>query len=385
MQVQDIQFKTKYELVRNLIRGEISTKHGGDKLSTEWEMARRYGVNRGTINKVLSSLSSEGLVTRKPRVGSIVLKPMARRLHHRLGVLVERGGGHVFGNLSQLLRKAIQHNHYFPLHIDIAPYNAENELRDFLTQYWEEIVASMPEFFVLDGQPGFPFDIMKRSMSRINHLIVVNRFESDVRLSGTYILSDYEKGGYLGARHLLEGGHDNILVITYPRYVFPCASLCELRIRGVQRAFRERGLTWNEAYQIGTEGCDEPALRSQLQKLFAAHRRPTAIFAMSDFLARRIQVQLSRLGFAVGVDYHLLGYFDTPHATDGEPALSSISINEQGIADALDAILKDGQFKKERIYIDPCLMVRASTATALGTKDTRIGATGYKLPVNRKK
>lgn len=44
----------------------------GDKLPTEIELARMYGVSRGTSALALSALAREGLALRTPRRGTIV-------------------------------------------------------------------------------------------------------------------------------------------------------------------------------------------------------------------------------------------------------------------------------------------------------------------------
>jgi GntR family transcriptional regulator, histidine utilization repressor len=51
----------------------------GHRLPFEHEMMAQYGCSRMTVSKVLSSLSDQGLITRRRRAGSIVAAPSAER------------------------------------------------------------------------------------------------------------------------------------------------------------------------------------------------------------------------------------------------------------------------------------------------------------------
>jgi GntR family transcriptional regulator, histidine utilization repressor len=51
----------------------------GHRLPFEHEMMTQYGCSRMTVSKVLSSLSDQGLITRRRRAGSIVAAPSAER------------------------------------------------------------------------------------------------------------------------------------------------------------------------------------------------------------------------------------------------------------------------------------------------------------------
>ena len=62
---------------------EKSIKNGeykpGDKLLTETEMAKKYGVSLITVRKAIGSLMEEGLVVRKQGKGTFVTKPKLSR------------------------------------------------------------------------------------------------------------------------------------------------------------------------------------------------------------------------------------------------------------------------------------------------------------------
>ncbi len=50
----------------------------GHKLPSEWELTRRYGCSRMTVNKVLTQLAAGGFLERRRRVGTFVSRPVSQ-------------------------------------------------------------------------------------------------------------------------------------------------------------------------------------------------------------------------------------------------------------------------------------------------------------------
>ncbi|WP_207536632.1 histidine utilization repressor [Sabulicella rubraurantiaca] len=89
------------ETIASRIRAEIE----GPILSGEWppgtripfehELTARFGCSRMTVNKVLSALAAEGLITRRRRTGSVVASPPGERALleiHDLALEARRAG-----------------------------------------------------------------------------------------------------------------------------------------------------------------------------------------------------------------------------------------------------------------------------------------------------
>jgi len=64
-----------HQLISNQLRSEIQngTYPIGSRLPTEEELCVRFKTSRPTLRQALSTLSSEGLIARRPRTGSIVI------------------------------------------------------------------------------------------------------------------------------------------------------------------------------------------------------------------------------------------------------------------------------------------------------------------------
>ncbi len=350
-------YKNKFETIRDELKKDIHQGiYGpGERLPTEVELTAKYGVNQGTINKVVSALASEGLVARKPRTGSVVLDVENRKVATRLAVCVVRSHGHLFARMFTMLTRAIQDSHCFPLLVDIGEYESREETEQYIGAHLAQAVDSSPEFVVVDGMAYFPFEFFKKLKPEPRNLVFINRCESPISFNATYILSDYERGGYLGAEYLLKEGHRNILVSTMLCRPY---SLSEMRISGVKRAFADYGLEFSESNLLVAGNF--AGMEKELTKRFSGKNSPTAVFAFSDSEARDVQKILERESIFFGRDYDMVGYFNTPWAVEIEPKMTSVSINEEGIMDVFSKVIAERTFPKEEIKIDPELVVRNS-------------------------
>jgi len=343
-----IVFKKKFEILKEELLREIMKRKPGEKLPTENQLVKIYGVNRGTINKVLSFLEHEGLIERKTKIGTIIKPREERKLTYRIGVIVERRTGHVYGYLSELLIRKIQENKFFPVIIDETPIIDEKVIKHI-----EEAIENNPEFIVIDGVGDFPFSFLKGNISKIRNLIFINKFESNLKFRATYILSDYEYGGYLGAKYLIEKGAKRILIITQANPPYKPNIDIE-RINGIKKAFKEYGMKFKEENIIINSG-DEYLIK-RLSEIFKSNEKPDGIFAFADYVARKVQKIIEEMGLWLGPDYKIVGYFNTPYSVDFEPKIPTISINEEEISEKFGELLKEGKFPKEIFKIKPVII-----------------------------
>ena len=72
---------TLYKRIRADIEKRILTGEWppGHRIPFEHELVARYGCSRMTVNKVLSTLAANGLITRRRRAGSVVAEPSSQQ------------------------------------------------------------------------------------------------------------------------------------------------------------------------------------------------------------------------------------------------------------------------------------------------------------------
>lgn len=70
------EFRPVYKQLRELLREQIESGHipVGSTLPPEVSLAKTFGVSRSTIRRAILDLAEEGLLKRKPRVGTIVIR-----------------------------------------------------------------------------------------------------------------------------------------------------------------------------------------------------------------------------------------------------------------------------------------------------------------------
>ena len=151
-------------------------------------------------------------------------------------------------------------------------------------------------------------------------------------------LGDDEVGGYLAVRHLIDLGHRDIAVVTGPTFT----STGTARLAGARRAMEEAGINppdkWLLAAGYGIENGYTAG-----EKLLAADRRPTAIFAANDNIAMGVMAAAHRGGITIPDDLALVGYNDTPLSARLPTPLSSVRVPlDQIAATAIDLIVNPG-------------------------------------------
>jgi len=118
---------------------------------------------------------------------------------------------------------------------------------------------------------------------------------------------DNEKSGYIAVKHLLEFGHTKIGALTGPL----CLNSSENRLKGLKRAFAERGLEWEEKYLYEGNYDFESGIRGA-QKLLSTD--VTAIFAFCDMQAYGVYEFAKRAGRRIPDDLSLIGFDDAMYS-----------------------------------------------------------------------
>lgn len=185
---------------------------------------------------------------------------------------------------------------------------------------------------------------------------------------------DDEGGAYLAANHLLELGHRDILVVAIaPLAPFPPGESHGVgpdRLRGYDRAFRDRGLTLSGERLIATESTIDGG-SAALQDAWAKGLRPTAVLAMSDAIAIGTFAAAAALGLRVPDDLSVVGFDDIDIAALSNPPLTTVHqpIRSKGAA-AMQMLLAllDGTSTRDEVtrLLATRLIVRASTGLGPG-------------------
>ena len=170
------------------------------------------------------------------------------------------------------------------------------------------------------------------------------------------------RGGQSAARHLVELGHRRVAYLG-GRASAECS---QARLGGFRSALEAAGVTLPEEYVLSTQDFHyEDGIQGSPQ-LLSLPKRPTAIFAASDELARGAIEAARSVGLSVPDDLSVVGFDDTEIARIASPPLTTVRqpLEEMG-AVALRTVLRllaGEKIESNHVELATTLVVRASTA-----------------------
>ncbi len=166
------------------------------------------------------------------------------------------------------------------------------------------------------------------------------------------------------ARHLISKGHRRIAVIAGHPHSFPTMK----RLSGFQIALQEAGLIIQDGFLAYGDWEYESGYRL-MKKMLLLPERPTAVFAMNDFMAAGCLHALQDSGLRVPEDISLVG-FDNREAFDYlRPKLTTVELPVREIgcqAARLILELIAAPESRPRSKILPCTLIERSSVEALG-------------------
>lgn len=108
---------------------------------------------------------------------------------------------------------------------------------------------------------------------------------------------------------LLDQGHRSIVYLDYDRPQYP--SVVVDRRLGFQKAIAERGLDASAYSSVTVDLKSMETIIEVLKRLMSGNERPTAFAIHDDYLAAKVYVALTRMGYRVPDDVSLIAAGDT--------------------------------------------------------------------------
>jgi len=175
-----------------------------------------------------------------------------------------------------------------------------------------------------------------------------------------YVICNDQKGGYLATKHLIDLGHDRILLLNGPTYISSAAE----RLAGYQQALAEHNIEFSKEL-VRTVSVKSGQCSKVITRILGEGLQFSAIFAFSDMIANEVIYTLQENGVKVPQDVAVVG-FDNIQAKLFFPfPLTTISPTQSIARKAIHLLLKImkgvGQEKHHHEIIDTSLIVRAST------------------------
>jgi DNA-binding LacI/PurR family transcriptional regulator/DNA-binding transcriptional regulator YhcF (GntR family) len=328
----------------------------GQRLPSEPEIARHFGVSRMTANKAILALVADGLLTRERGRGTFVAE---RREKHLTRCLVAMHPYSVAG--------AQDDYYYGALYWSIRGYFQNKDMRidvGYLPPDVERRPALLDGAAVISINPALEAAETLANLHRLGKPVVVlgSSWESS-RVNA--VDSDNLLGAALAVNHLVDLGHRSIGFIG----AWPQNSNTADRLRGFQIALKARGLSAHETDMIVTPN-DEglgTKVSDHLAKRLTDASPLTAVFAAGPRLALQLLSLAQQLGVDVPGRLSIVAYDDPSFLRFTNPSLTTIQQPLQEMARRACEIVTEGGHSHSEgprvVLLDPELVIRESTAS----------------------
>ena len=357
------------EIYRALVAEIADGQYNGtQRLPSETQLVRRFGVSRPTAARALRDLQSEGVVERRVGAGSFLRKgakatnvEASRQLGLLLpGLEVSEILDVLCGELAGLARA----NDYSLLWASSAQ---ASQRADLTVKDAEEACQHLVDRAVR-GVFFAPFEfapdrdrVSKRTVEQLRRagiaVVLLDRdlvpfpFRSDSDLIGI----DNVMGGYIASEHLIKLGVRRIAFVARPF----SAPTVPARVAGAREALFAAGLEPSkDFYHIG-----DPRDAAFVRELTAG-RKVDGIICANDFTAAQLMHSLTKAKIRVPEDIRLIGFDNLKYAELLGVPLTTVSQPHADLAaNAMRAMLNrlaDPTLPPTALLSQPRLVVRTS-------------------------
>jgi len=354
MSMEKLRYAPKYVQIREELREQIrkGVYCAGDRIPTGYELMKMYGVSHITVTNAIKDLVNEGLLVRAGARGTFVAEVKKKIQSESIAGLLLPARGHLFGEFSRHLVQNLHALGYYSFVCDTSLLGIDPAEIKRITQFLDAEFGTL----IIDGISLFPFDSLLQKRD-VDKLIFIFHFETSLLFpQAIKVLSDYEEGGYLAVKHLLELGHQRVLLWAYEPQPQPYFFIHSL-LAGCRKAFRERGVDYENSFFLASSEIGDN--QERLTRILSGKDRPTAIFAFGDFRCKEIFSVAKKLNLSIPEDLAIVGYYNTPWCEKFDVPLTSISVEEESMVKVVRYILEDNiDFAAgETIYIKPKIVV----------------------------
>ncbi len=307
----------KYLQVSDWILSNITENNlkKGDNIPPELQLSQTLHVSRQTVRKAIEHLASKGILTTIQGSGTYVAHPPEIRTSpvssQNIAVITTYLDSYIFPQKISAIYDALSKSGFL---MNLLGTNNSMETEHY-------VISSL-----LDKDfAGIILEPSRSTLPRIQPELYLKLKDTfpivliDCNYNGIdlpRIALDDKEGGYLATKYLLEHGHRDIMHI---------GKLDDLqgiyRYQGYLRALQEYQIIPRETNVLWYTNETSPAmfLEVQEERILACLEHHSAIFCYNDLMASALLAFLRSHGIRVPDDLSVVGYDDSPLATQGTP------------------------------------------------------------------
>ena len=343
----------------------------GEKIYSENELVKMFGVSRHTIRQAVGDLVHEGLLYREQGAGTFCSHKKEQSMEQtpslihtsstngkNIGVITTYLSDYIFPSIIKGIESHLT-AHGYTLTLACTDNDVEKEkqcLQTMLSRNIDGLIVEPTKSSHYNPNINYYLELEQNNIP----YLMINQYYS--QLMPPHMIMNDEHGGFIATEHLIKLGHEKIIGL------FKIDDLQGVnRMQGFIRAFREHNLPFFPEMVITftTEDQDNKLLEI-LENFFKTDSLPSAIVCYNDQLALHVLNLLRQRGLSVPEDVSIVGFDDSSLAVATEVKLTSITHPkmEMGIEAAkwiVSAVEKKGDLLPSIVY-EPKLVIRNSTA-----------------------
>jgi GntR family transcriptional regulator of arabinose operon len=381
--------QTKYNMVKGkitewIVSGQVRP---GDKIYSENELVKMFGVSRHTVRQAVGEMVHEGWLYREQGAGTFCSNRIIQNTPQNeaiktngknIGVITTYISDYIFPSIIRGIESYLTDQGY-SLTLACTDNDIEKEkqcIQSMLSRNIDGLIVEPTKSSNYNPNINYYLELEQKNIP----YLMINQFYS--QLIPPHIIVNDEKGGFIATDHLMKLGHKKIIGI------FKTDDLQGVyRMKGFIRAFRENNIPFFSEMVItySTEEQNSNLLENIKKHLLSSKVIPTGIICYNDQLALSVLNVLRELKLRVPEDISIVGYDDSHLAEASEVKLTSVKHPklEMGIeaakwiVSAVENKNLEGSNPSSIVY-EPEIVIRNSTASLTTENDF---ATTPNLPV----
>lgn len=372
--------ETKYGKVKNWVKSKIleGTYLPKQKISSESELMKQFGVSRHTVRVAIAELVSEGWLYKEQGAGTFCANrsnPQNQQFpshQKKIAIITTYISDYIFPSIIRGAEARIREEGYqvslFSTNNDHA--NEKRILETILEQQFDGMIIEPTKSATYNPNINY---FLKMELLKIPY-IMINAYYDE--LEPISVTMDDEKGGFMQTEHLINLGHQNILGFFQTDDLQGAK-----RMKGYIKAHRVNRIPVNpeNIFMYSTAEKSTRPVEYLNKVLDNSIEKPTGLVCYNDELAMKLLDIIREKKLGIPEDISIVGFDNSFLAEVSEVKLTSIEHPKSELGNIaaqiiLNMIKKNSNSNKwedvESFVFEPEIVLRNSTKS-LKTEEER--------------
>ena len=300
----------------------------GTRLLNDNVLAAQYQLSRDTVRQALAHLADEGLIERIQGRGTFVCQPPPKGQdvsvvpeQKQIGLLLsigDRSGSSYPQDILVGVEHAIK-SHGYSISLSYTEGDQEQQAREIARMSGNHVAG----LIICPVTRNVNADVIRQIQAVHVPLIFVDRYLSG--LSIDYVGADNRGGGYRATEHLIILGHRRIGFIFLEKETMETTSSVKERWQGYFDALQKYGVPYDPSLIMADANLKYASASSGIQEFLQRTDRPSAVFAVNDFVALDVMQAAHALHLRIPQDLALVGFDNEHFASRINPPLTTVN------------------------------------------------------------